>query len=190
MYLNLPVTLCWDIDHRLMHPVGFRLVYRGLPSRRYKVTLVLRARLAYCMAISSPVKEDKQVLKYNMAIKCHHLKHGLDTLKYQLIFVPPFIIEHNLTFKYTFLFFFFFKPISLTFGSREMILTVLSDSPTAKKRHRCSPGGTRPSAMHTTSAFISLRSVYSFSWPVCKQTKEISLSPKQDDYLDCIKVPM
>ena len=50
-----------------------------------------------------------------------------------------------------------------------MILTVLSKSPTAKKRDRCSPAGTRPRAMHTTSADISFLSVYSFSWPVWKQ---------------------
>lgn len=51
----------------------------------------------------------------------------------------------------------------LTFGSSEMMRTVLSDSPTARKRERCSPEGTRPSAMQMTSEFISLRSVYSFS---------------------------
>lgn len=58
---------------------------------------------------------------------------------------------------------------TLTLGSREMILTVSSARPTAKKRHLCSPTGTRPKAMHTTSDDISLRSVYSFSWPVCGQ---------------------
>lgn len=50
-------------------------------------------------------------------------------------------------------------------GSREMILTVLSTSPTARKRDRCSPGGTLARLMHTTSADISFRSVYSFSCP-------------------------
>ena len=49
-----------------------------------------------------------------------------------------------------------------------MILTVSSARPTARKRLLCSPAGTRPSAMHTTSDDISLRSVYSFSWPVCQ----------------------
>ena len=57
---------------------------------------------------------------------------------------------------------------ALTLGSREMILTVSSARPTARKRLLCSPAGTRPSAMHTTSDDISLRSVYSFSWPVCQ----------------------
>lgn len=60
------------------------------------------------------------------------------------------------------------KQISMfthTDGSREMIRTVLSTSPTARKRERCSPGGTFARLMHTTSADISFRSVYSFSWP-------------------------
>lgn len=57
---------------------------------------------------------------------------------------------------------YFFKP---TEGSREMIRTVLSTKPTARNRERCSPGGTLARLMHTTSADISLRSVYSFSWP-------------------------
>lgn len=55
--------------------------------------------------------------------------------------------------------------VTLTEGSREMILTVLSTSPTARKRDRCSPGGTLARLMHTTSADISFRSVYSFSCP-------------------------
>lgn len=58
--------------------------------------------------------------------------------------------------------------VTLTEGSREMILTVLSTSPTARKRDRCSPGGTLARLMHTTSADISFRSVYSFSCPDCK----------------------
>ena len=53
----------------------------------------------------------------------------------------------------------------LTDGSREIILTVWSARPTARNLERCSPGGTVPRLMHTTSADISLRSVYSFSWP-------------------------
>lgn len=53
----------------------------------------------------------------------------------------------------------------LTEGSSEMIRTVLSASPTARNRERCSPGGTLARLMHTTSADISFRSVYSFSWP-------------------------
>lgn len=53
----------------------------------------------------------------------------------------------------------------LTEGSREMILTVLSMRPTAKKRDRCSPGGTLARLIHTTSADISFLSVYSFSCP-------------------------
>lgn len=56
----------------------------------------------------------------------------------------------------------------LTEGSREMILTVLSDKPTARKRHLCSPTGTLPRAMHTTSEDISFLSVYSFNCPVYK----------------------
>ena len=55
--------------------------------------------------------------------------------------------------------------VTLTEGSKEMILTVLSTSPTARKRDRCSPGGTLARLMHTTSADISFRSVYSFSCP-------------------------
>lgn len=53
----------------------------------------------------------------------------------------------------------------LTDGSREMILTVWSVRPTARNLDRCSPGGTDPRLIHTTSADISFRSVYSFSWP-------------------------
>ena len=52
------------------------------------------------------------------------------------------------------------------FGSNDMILTVSSAKPTAKNLDRSSPRGTDASAMHTTSDNISLRSVYSFSWPV------------------------
>lgn len=53
----------------------------------------------------------------------------------------------------------------LTEGSSEIILTVLSTSPTARKRERCSPGGTLARLMQTTSADISFLSVYSFSCP-------------------------
>lgn len=55
---------------------------------------------------------------------------------------------------------------ALTEGSREMMRTVLSASPTARNRERCSPGGTLARLMQTTSADISFLSVYSFSWPV------------------------
>jgi hypothetical protein len=61
----------------------------------------------------------------------------------------------------------------LTAGSREMMRTVLSAKPTARKRHLCSPGGTFASAIHTASDGISLRSVYSLSCPVCKQTSTL-----------------
>jgi hypothetical protein len=54
---------------------------------------------------------------------------------------------------------------SRTEGSSEMMRTVLSTSPTARKRERCSPGGTLAKLIHTTSADISFLSVYSFSWP-------------------------
>lgn len=47
-----------------------------------------------------------------------------------------------------------------------MIRTVLSESPTAKKRDLCSPAGTLARAIQITSLGISLRSVYSFNWPV------------------------
>ena len=53
----------------------------------------------------------------------------------------------------------------LTCGSKEITLTVLSLSPTARNFDLCSPTGTVPSAMHCTSDDISLRSVYSFSCP-------------------------
>ena len=49
-----------------------------------------------------------------------------------------------------------------------MILTVLSASPTARNRDLCSPEGTLARAMHTTSADMSFRSVYSFNWPAWK----------------------
>ena len=52
-----------------------------------------------------------------------------------------------------------------TEGSSDIILTVLSARPTARNRDRCSPGATVPRLMHTTSADISLRSVYSLSCP-------------------------
>lgn len=55
------------------------------------------------------------------------------------------------------------EEVWLTDGSREIILTVWSARPTARNLERCSPGGTVPRLMHTTSADISLRSVYSFS---------------------------
>lgn len=55
----------------------------------------------------------------------------------------------------------------LTLGSRLMMRTVLSESPTAKNLDLCSPAGTRPTPMQMTSLFISFLSVYSFSWPVC-----------------------
>jgi len=61
----------------------------------------------------------------------------------------------------------------LTAGSREMMRTVLSAKPTARKRHLCSPGGTFASAIHTASDGISFRSVYSLSCPVCKQTSTL-----------------
>jgi len=54
---------------------------------------------------------------------------------------------------------------TLTVGSREMMRTVWSDSPTAKNLERCSPGGTAAKLRQDTSADISRRSVYSFSWP-------------------------
>jgi hypothetical protein len=47
-----------------------------------------------------------------------------------------------------------------------MIRIVLSTRPTAKNLDLCSPGGTRPNAMQTTPADMSLRSVYSFNCPV------------------------
>lgn len=69
--------------------------------------------------------------------------------------------------------------VTLTEGSREMILTVLSTSPTARKRDRCSPGGTLARLMHTTSADISFRSVYSFSWPDCRRENKRGYKPRQ-----------
>jgi hypothetical protein len=51
----------------------------------------------------------------------------------------------------------------LTFGSSEIILTVLSASPTARNLDRCSPTGTLARAMQTTSQDMSFRSVYSFN---------------------------
>lgn len=59
-----------------------------------------------------------------------------------------------------------------TEGSSEMIRTVLSASPTARNRERCSPGGTLARLIQTTSADISFLSVYSFSWPDWKQLNE------------------
>lgn len=69
--------------------------------------------------------------------------------------------------------------VTLTEGSREMILTVLSTSPTARKRDRCSPGGTLARLMHTTSADISFRSVYSFSCPDYRSEDKSSHKPLQ-----------
>lgn len=63
----------------------------------------------------------------------------------------------------------------LTDGSREMIRTVLSTSPTARNRDRCSPGGTLARLMHTTSADISFRSVYSFNCPDYGKKNKIGL---------------
>lgn len=60
-----------------------------------------------------------------------------------------------------------FENQKLTFGSRLMTLTVLSERPTARNLDLCSPGVTRPMPIQITSDFISLRSVYSFSCPVC-----------------------
>lgn len=60
----------------------------------------------------------------------------------------------------------------LTEGSRDMIRTVLSIRPTAKKRDRCSPGGTLARLIHTTSADISFLSVYSFSCPDLRRKKK------------------
>jgi hypothetical protein len=62
----------------------------------------------------------------------------------------------------------------LTKGSREMIRTVLSAKPTARKRDLCSPAGTFASAIHTASDGISFRSVYSLSCPVYKPTFHIT----------------
>lgn len=56
-----------------------------------------------------------------------------------------------------------------------MILTVLSTSPTARNRDRCSPGGTLARLMHTTSADISFRSVYSFNCPDYRKKNKIGL---------------
>lgn len=63
------------------------------------------------------------------------------------------------------------NTIKLTVGSNETILTVLSERPTAKNLHLCSPVGTRPRAIHTTSEDISFLSVYSFSCPVYNNKK-------------------
>lgn len=68
----------------------------------------------------------------------------------------------------------------LTLGSKDIILTVLSDSPTAKNLDRCSPAGTRPRPMQMTSLFISFLSVYSFSCPVWGKKHE-------DKYEHCIR---
>lgn len=69
------------------------------------------------------------------------------------------------------------QPATLTEGSSERMRTVLSERPTARKRHRCSPDGTRPIAMQTTSFDISLLSVYSLSWPDGSISKYTSSPP-------------
>lgn len=63
-----------------------------------------------------------------------------------------------------------------TEGSREMMRTVLSTSPTARNRERCSPGGTLARLIQTTSADISFRSVYSFSWPDLRDKEGVSIT--------------
>lgn len=60
-----------------------------------------------------------------------------------------------------------------------MIRTVLSTNPTARKRERCSPGGTFAKLMHTTSADISFLSVYSLSCPDCKERNHNGKTIKQ-----------
>ena len=75
-----------------------------------------------------------------------------------------------------------------TEGSREMILTVLSTSPTARKRERCSPGGTLARLIHTTSADISFRSVYSFSWPDYREERGRRQREKLYYYADLVLV--
>ena len=50
-----------------------------------------------------------------------------------------------------------------TLGSKDIIRTVSSAKPTAKNLDLNSPSGTDAKAIHTTSASISFRSVYSFS---------------------------
>lgn len=60
----------------------------------------------------------------------------------------------------------------LTDGSRDIIRTVLSLNPTAKKQALCSPGLTDPNAIQDTSEDNFLRSVYSFNWPVYKKKKK------------------
>ena len=65
-----------------------------------------------------------------------------------------------------------------------MILTVLSARPTAKNRLRCSPTGTRPSAIHITSDDISFLSVYSFSCPVWnKESHDITIGYRDNQDL-------
>ena len=53
-------------------------------------------------------------------------------------------------------------------GLRETIRTVPSVRPRARNRHLCSPAGTVPRLMQITSLSSFLRSVYSFSCPVCE----------------------
>lgn len=55
---------------------------------------------------------------------------------------------------------------------------MLSAKPTAKKRDLCSPDGTLAKAIQTTSAVISLRSVYSFNWPVYEKRKNKTLKTR------------
>lgn len=63
-----------------------------------------------------------------------------------------------------------------------MIRTVLSTRPTARNRERCSPGGTLARLIQTTSADISFRSVYSFSWPDYNNGDELEFILVHSDF--------
>lgn len=56
--------------------------------------------------------------------------------------------------------------LKLTVVSKEIIRTVSSVKPTAKKRDICSPEGAFANAIQRTSEFISFRSLCSFKCPV------------------------
>lgn len=56
-----------------------------------------------------------------------------------------------------------------SWGSSDIIRTVLSAKPMAKNIVRISFGATAPNAMHNISDGIRFLSVYSFNWPVCEQ---------------------
>lgn len=76
------------------------------------------------------------------------------------------------------------KQVHNTWGSSDIILTVSSLRPTAKKRHLCSPTGTLPNAIQLTSDDICLRSVYSFNCPDYKGEKQKKLSCMQQNVLN------